>query len=169
MKKAASVRGFTLVELIVVIAIIGILAMIIVPALMGYIRDSRTARHNANAKSVYSGAQLAITDVIKVGETIEPNSIYICVAEGNGECVVGNKKCDITDYIGENFEGYFGFVSNIDGTGAIYALWSPASLTEDDFDHQYTAEEIDTINESTKFLGCHPLLPENAAAAGGNT
>lgn len=160
-------KGFTLIELIVVIAIIGILAMILVPALMGYIRDSRVAKHNANAKSVYSGAQLAITDIIKLGNTIQPNSIYICVSEGDGECAVNNSTCDITDYIGENFEGYFGFVSNNDGTGALYALWSPTPLTAADFSHQYTADEIEAINENTKYLGCHPHGTVSAPAAGG--
>lgn len=56
-------HGFTLIELIVVIAIIGVLAAILVPAMMGYVRRSKITTANSAAKSVYNGANVAMVEM----------------------------------------------------------------------------------------------------------
>ena len=61
MKK--SQKGFTLVELIVVIAIIGVLAAILVPSMMGYVKKSRLKSANSNAKLVYTTINGCATDL----------------------------------------------------------------------------------------------------------
>lgn len=54
------VKGFTLIELIIVIAIIGILLGILMPTMTSYYRRSRIQAANSNAKMVYNAAQTAI-------------------------------------------------------------------------------------------------------------
>lgn len=47
-------KGFTLVELIVVISILAVLALILVPSIIGYTAKAKDAVGKANAKSCYS-------------------------------------------------------------------------------------------------------------------
>ncbi len=60
MKK--SQKGFTLVELVVVIAIIGVLAAILVPSMLGYVAKSRLKSANSNAKTAYNAVAEFIAD-----------------------------------------------------------------------------------------------------------
>lgn len=56
-------RGFSLVELIVVIAIMVILIAMLVPNLLGYIESARRATLKADAKQIYVATQSALLDI----------------------------------------------------------------------------------------------------------
>lgn len=72
MKKFGSKSGFTLVELIVVIAILGILAGIAVPTYSGYIKKANEAADYAQLDAIKTAVVFASTDKqVKAGNTYE--------------------------------------------------------------------------------------------------
>lgn len=56
-QKHTRFKGFTLIELIVVVAIIGILLAVFVPTISAYMRRSRLKSANANAKLIFNSIQ----------------------------------------------------------------------------------------------------------------
>ena len=55
-------KGFTLVELIVVLVILAVLAAMLIPALTGYIRKAREEKEFQAASSLYTAAQACATE-----------------------------------------------------------------------------------------------------------
>ena len=56
-------KGFTLVELIVVLVILAVLAAMLVPGLIGYIDRARAEKEYQTAATVYSAGQAVITEL----------------------------------------------------------------------------------------------------------
>jgi prepilin-type N-terminal cleavage/methylation domain-containing protein len=73
-------KGFTLVELIIVVAIIGILAAILIPILLNYVANSRVSKANTHASEIHRTILSWISSVESKGGTIKPDFIISGVA-----------------------------------------------------------------------------------------
>ena len=89
-------RGFTLIELMIVVAIIGILAAVAIPAFMKYIRRSKTTEASMNIRKMYDStvSYYAAEHADSIGNILEkqfPNPQSATPAANTCCDAVGNK------------------------------------------------------------------------------
>ena len=86
-KKMKNAKGFTLIELMIVVAILGILAVVAVPALQKYMRRAKTAEAKTQLAKIYDAAssffksehaQRGATNFISGGGGVENMAPHLC-------------------------------------------------------------------------------------------
>lgn len=142
MKKTNN-KGFTLVELIVVLVILAILAAILVPALIGYIDKAREKQITTNAEAAYVAAQALATEAYGKNVTASKVSTYVTdqkikdltdITEGFSTTITFGGTTGATTTTASNRKNFIisKFVYHQTGTGGKYATWYQAQTTLSD-------------------------------------
>ena len=153
MKK--SQKGFTLVELIVVIAIIGVLAAILVPSMMGYVKKSKLKSANSNAKLVFTTANSALSDCIVEGKV--PSTAAYSTTSVAGWSVSGATTAD--DILKNSV--YEALKDNGDGAGSVCFELDSTTKSSVNFAQWHDSA---TVGDTATLIGQYPDAEDDADA-----
>lgn len=145
-------KGFTLIEMIVVIAIIGVLAAIITPLMFGYVKNASVSSANSNAKCIYTSAKTELVRRIANEESAPAGGTVF--TGGNDGLAKGSdgSELDLLSYVGSNFSGYYLFVISEDGSDIEYSLWCDEATP---VNNGIMTEA--QIRDSSPLTGCYPM------------
>jgi len=105
-------KGFTLVELIVVIAIIGILAAVLIPSITGYIKDARVSADEQEATAIYRIYQNYVLEINEESYERSFKDYYLSITSkalpDGWKAYGGSLNTNLFEVVEENYSGYSG-------------------------------------------------------------
>ncbi len=176
-------KGFTLIELIIVIAIIGVLAGVLIPTWSAYIQRARTRSQNLKAKTILNAAQTVVTDM-KFYERKGMNK-YINAADSDKAKIAERYLYGTVSNVGGvHTEWYYywngstGTITNADGTPiestayskSIFNKWNKEIsdsinkiINEDELIYKIYVKDYKVMSvvsarfENDRYLGTYPI------------
>jgi len=109
-------RGFTLVEIIVVLVILAILAAFTIPAMLGFVGDARSKAYLAEAREIKVAYQSAVTQKVAENASSAQTAADGTYTQTGGTAGTGATAAIVTSVQTQALKLLSGDITNTDGT-----------------------------------------------------
>lgn len=164
MKTNRSKKGFTLMELVIVIAIIGILLSVMIPTWGYFITKSRERNANSKAKIIFTAAQTEVTRIAAKERTMKSDEAFIsngefCFYSHNGvgqKCAKDSGAAITPDKFAANNASFSRAINRIAGEEGFYKVL---------VDNYIVQSVVYCSLESGRYKGTYPLTTDELTDA----